>query len=119
MRSIPEWIADHDDQKIPDRVKLRVFERYHGRCYLSGKKIVPGDKWEIEHIKALALGGEHRETNLAPALVGPHKIKTRSDRKQKQKNDRVRKRHIGIRKPRTIRSWRRFNGEPVYASRDR
>jgi hypothetical protein len=56
MRSIPEWIADHDDQKIPDRVKLRVFERYHGRCYLSGKKIVPGDKWEIEHIKAIALG---------------------------------------------------------------
>ena len=98
MRSVPEWIGKTDDTPVPDRVKLRVFEKYNGRCYLSGVKIRPGDRWDVEHILAISLGGENREGNLAPALVEPHKIKTKSDRRQKAKNDRVRKRHIGIRK---------------------
>jgi len=98
MRAVPEWVATHDDQAIPPRVKVRIFERHEGRCYLSGLKINPGDKWECEHQLALSLGGEHRESNLAPALVAPHKIKTTADRRMKAKNDRVRKRHLGIRK---------------------
>jgi 5-methylcytosine-specific restriction enzyme A len=99
MRSVEEWIGKTDDSPIPRRVRARVFDKYDGRCYLSGRKIMVGDKWEAEHILALSLGGEHRESNLAPALVGAHKIKTKSDRRIKAKNDRVRKRHIGIRKP--------------------
>jgi len=99
MRAVEEWIAKHDDQAIPPRVKVRIFEKYNGHCYLSGVKIMPGDKWECEHKLALALGGQHRESNLAPALVAPHKIKTKADRRMKAKNDRVRKRHLGIRKP--------------------
>lgn len=99
MRSIPEWIGKNDDTPVPPRVKLRVFEKYEGRCYLSGVKIGPGDKWEIEHVKALCNGGEHRESNMAPVLAITHKEKTRADRRQKAKNDRVRKRHLGIKKP--------------------
>jgi hypothetical protein len=98
---------------------LRIFERENGICHISGRKIRPGDKRELEHKKALALGGEHREANMAPALVKPHKAKTAIDRKIKAKNDRVRKRHLGIKKPRSIRAWRKFNGEPVFASRSR
>lgn len=97
MRSVPEWIGKHDDQPVPPRVKLRVFERHNGICYLSGRKIMPGDKWELEHIKALSLGGEHRESNMAPALVAAHKVKTKEDRRQKAKSDKIRKRHLGIR----------------------
>lgn len=99
MRSVDEWRGKTDDSAIPDRVRLRVFERAGGVCYLSGIKIRPGDKWEVEHVLALALGGEHRESNMAPALVAAHKIKTRADRTIKAKNDRVRKRHLGLRKP--------------------
>lgn len=80
---------------------------------------MPGEKWELEHILALALGGEHRESNMAPALVAPHKVKTKADRRMKAKNDRVRKRHLGVKKPRSIRAWRKFDGSPVYASRER
>lgn len=80
---------------------------------------MPGDKWELEHKLALCNGGEHRESNLAPALVKPHKAKTAMDVKQKAKNDRVRKRYLGIKKPRKIRAWRKFNGDAVYASRER
>ena len=118
-RKVEEWIGKTPDTPAPPRVRLRVFERHNGICYLSGRKIMAGDKWEIEHPQAIINGGENRESNMAPALVEPHKIKTAADVKQKAKNDRVRKRHLGIKKPRTIRSWRRFNGTPVYADRDR
>ena len=97
-RSLPEWKGKTDDTPVPPRVRLRVFNRYLGVCYLSGKTIRIGDAWEIEHIVALSNGGEHRESNMAPALVEPHKAKTKRDRAVKAKTDRVRKKHFGIRK---------------------
>ena len=97
-RSVDEWIGKNDDAKIPARVRLRIFEAHHGRCYLSGILIRAGDKWECEHIRPLSLGGEHRESNLAPALVEPHKEKTKKDRAIKKKADRTKKKHIGIKK---------------------
>lgn len=119
MRAGEEWIGKHDDQAVPPRVRLRIFERHNGVCHLSGRKIAPGDKWELEHIKALCNGGEHRESNMAPALSTAHKAKTADDRKEKAKTDRIRKRHLGIKKPRTMTGWRKMNGERVFADRER
>jgi 5-methylcytosine-specific restriction endonuclease McrA len=113
MRSVDEWVGKSDDQAVPDRVKVRVFERYNGTCYLSGVKIRPGDKWQVEHIVALANGGEHRESNMAPALSVPHKEKTKLDLKIKAKIARVRKRHLGIKKRGRTIPGRRFNGDPI------
>jgi len=118
-RTNEEWVGKNDDAKIPDRVRLRVFVRHGGVCYLSGRRIGPGDDWELEHVVALCNGGLHAEHNLRPALRGPHKAKTARDVAEKAKNDRVRKKHLGIKKPRTIRSWRKFNGEIVHAERNR
>jgi len=98
-RSVPEWVGKTPDTPVPPRVKLRIFNRYDGRCYLSGRKIGPGDEWETEHKLALALGGENRESNLAPALKAPHKAKTKRDNAMKGKADRIAKKHRGIRKP--------------------
>lgn len=105
-RSTGEWIANHDDQKVPPRVRQRVFDAHDGICHITGLKIDPvRDKWELEHKVALILGGEHRERNLAPALKEPHKAKTAAEMKIKAKIDAVRKRHIGITKPKgTIKS---------------
>jgi 5-methylcytosine-specific restriction endonuclease McrA len=119
MRSVPEWIGKTDDTPVPPRVKLRVFNKHEGRCYLSGRKIMVGEEWQAEHIIALANGGENRESNLAPALVAPHKDKTRADRREQKKINAKRKAHLGIRKPRTITRWRKFNGTVVYADRER
>lgn len=119
MRTVPEWIGKNDDERPPPRVRLRIFAAHDGICHLSKRKIMPGDKWECEHMLALILGGENRESNMAPALVKPHKVKTAQDMAQKAKNDRVRKKHLGIKKPRTIRAWRKFSGEAVYAPRER
>ncbi len=100
-RSTDEWIGKSPDAKVPPRVRLRVLERYNRTCYLTGQPIRAGDAWEIEHIKALILGGEHRENNMAPALIEPHKKKTAVEMKIKSKIARVSKKHFGISKPKS------------------
>jgi len=100
MRSVDPWAGSTDDAKIPDRVRIRVFEKHRGICYRSGVKIMPGDKWECDHIIALANGGRHEETNLAPILCAPHRAKTKEDRKVQSRIYKVRKRHPGLAKPR-------------------
>ncbi len=117
MRTVTEWIAKHDDERIPDRVKLRIWTREGGRCHLTGKTIRPGDKYQFEHIKSLALGGEHRESNIALALDAPHKIKSAAERRQQAKSDRVRKRHLGLKKSGRKIPYRKFDGTPVNPNR--
>src|SRR4051812_34525592 len=79
-RTVPEWVATHDDQAIPPRVRLRVFERYGGVCQCGcGLKIVPGSKWECDHKRALINGGTHSEDNLQPLLAAHHRKKSRDD----------------------------------------
>ena len=118
-RTPPEWIGKTPDTKVPPHVRMRIFLRDDGKCHITGRKIVPADYWDLDHIVALCNGGEHRETNLAPALRDAHKIKTREDLGEKAKVDRIRKRHMGIKKPRTITAWRKMNGTAVYAGRER
>lgn len=113
-RASNEWIGATPDTRAPDYVRLRVFNRYHGICYLSGKKIRPGDAWDLEHVKALCNGGENRESNMAPAFRGKvHQQKTASDRALKAKTDSMQRKHIGIPKKKKKMGYRKFNGEIV------
>lgn len=109
-RAVEEWIGATPDTPVPKRVKLRVFERYKGICYLSGVRIHGGDKWDVEHMKALHAGGENRETNLAPALKAKHKEKTADEMALKAKIDRTRKKHLGLNKPKYKWPKRQFGG---------
>lgn len=95
-RKVPEWIGSVPDAAIPPRVKLRIFERENGRCWLSGRKIMPGDAYDFDHKVALCNGGEHRETNLFPALRDKHREKTAEDVALKAKTERTRKKHLGL-----------------------
>lgn len=101
-RSNDEWIGKHPDSAIPPRVRLRIFEAHGGICHITGRKIRPGDKWDCDHIIALCNGGEHRESNLAPAIREAHRAKTAEDVAQRAKDDRVRKKHLGIHRPKQI-----------------
>lgn len=94
-RSVPEWIGATPDTPVPPRVKLRVFERHGGRCHISGRKIMAGDVWECDHVKAIRNGGENRETNLAPALKDKHREKTDEDVDERVRIDRIRAKHLG------------------------
>lgn len=119
-RTPPEWIGKTPDSAIPPRVRLRVFEAHGGVCHLTGQKIWPGDEWDCDHIQALCNGGEHRESNLAPALRPAHRAKTAEDVKLRAKADRVRKKHLGIHQSRTplncgrkSRFKKKLNGQVV------
>lgn len=103
-RALPEWIGKTPDTKVPPRVRARIFEREGGICHLSGRKITPSDKWDLDHKVALINGGEHRETNLFPAIRDKHREKTREDVAEKAVSARKRQKHIGIRKQPTMRS---------------
>lgn len=89
-RTVPEWIATNPDQAIPKSVKLRIWHREDGRCYLTGLRInALKDSYEFEHVISLANGGEHRETNIRLALKEAHKVKTAADVKVTAKIRRV------------------------------
>ena len=95
-REVPEWIGKDANTPAPARVRLRVFEAHGGRCYLTGRKIMPGDAWELDHKVALINGGLNVESNLAPALKAAHREKTNADVAEKAKIARVRMKHLGI-----------------------
>ena len=103
-RTVPEWIGKTQDTKVPPRIRLRIFEREGGKCWISGRKIRPGDLWDLDHKVALINGGEHRESNLFPALRDKHREKTREDVAAKAKTAEVRSKHLGIRPPSQLRS---------------
>ena len=94
-RELPEWIGIDDDAPIPKRVKLRVWARCDGKCALSGRKLRPGEAWQLDHILALAHGGRHAEGNLQVVSVDAHKVKTKADAGITAKIRRVALKHVG------------------------
>lgn len=107
-RTVPEWVATHDDQAIPPRVRLRVWEKASGHCASCTRKIV-AEKWECDHKRALVLGGKHAESNLQVLCVWCHKRKTKDDVAIKSYNSRRRLAHAGI---------KRRKSRPIIGSRD-
>ncbi|MDR3463297.1 MAG: HNH endonuclease [Beijerinckiaceae bacterium] len=105
-RSVPEWIGKTTNTPVPERVRLRNFRTHGGICHISKIKIMPGDAWETDHVIAIIDGGENRESNLAPALLSAHKIKTAGEVARKAKVDTVSKKHLGIKSKSTALAGR-------------
>jgi len=97
-RAVPEWVGKTPDTPVPDRVYDRVWERCNGHCKQCTRAIRPGDLHHVDHIKALANGGQNRESNLQILCGWCHQGKTREDVAVKAKNYQRRKRHRGIKK---------------------
>lgn len=104
-RTVAEWIGKNDDSRPPNSVRLRVFDRYEGRCHISGRKIQAGEAWDLDHVIALVNwsgeGHGNRESNLAPALRDKHREKTKADVAEKAKVDRIKAKHLGLHKPKS------------------
>ena len=98
-RAVDEWIGKTPNTPIPPRVKVRIWERENGICYLSGRKILAGEPYQFEHVQALINGGENRESNIRLALKDKHKEKTKADVAEKAKVAAVAKKHIGATAP--------------------
>jgi 5-methylcytosine-specific restriction protein A len=79
--------------------RTRIFDAQGGICHICERKIAVGEKWQLDHIKPLWLGGEDTDWNTAPAHVDCHAGKTGDEHTVRAKGDRVRARHLGIKKP--------------------
>ena len=120
-RTVPTWQGKTPDTAIPPRVRLRVIEAQRGRCAHCARKLgVAGERIEIDHITALANGGDHSETNLQALCAPCHKLKTGADVAEKARVDRVRKKHLGLTRPKATLAgsraskWKRkLNGTTV------
>lgn len=98
-RELPEWIGSSDDQAIPARVKIRIFDRHGGNCCACTLPIRGKLRPAYDHIQALINGGEHRESNLQLLCVPCHAVKTKADVAEKSVTARKRTKHLGIKKP--------------------
>jgi 5-methylcytosine-specific restriction endonuclease McrA len=116
-RPVAEWVGRTPAAAVPDRVRLRVLDRYFGRCAWCARPIVTG--LQVDHIIALINGGENRESNLAPMHADCHAAKTAKDVAGKSRTYRKRRKHVLGKRTRSITAWRRFDGTIVRRPRKR
>ena len=98
-RTVPEWIGKDANSPAPPRVRLRVFEAHGGICHISGRKIRPGEPWDLDHVTALCNwtgeGHGNRESNLQVLCKWCHKGKTAGDVAEKSRAYRVKAKLYG------------------------
>ncbi len=86
-------------KKFSPTHRLKIFEQHKGICALCSRKIHPGEKFIIEHLRALALSGTNDGDNLAPVHVECAAAKTaKEDIPRISKAKRQKLRHLGIEK---------------------
>lgn len=108
-------------REFSKQVKRDAFVRASGKCEVPWCQArLSVGKFHYDHIIADALGGEPTLENCAVICVACHKDKTkRHDIRIIAKTKRIQDKQRGIKKPRTITRWRKFNGDVVIAARQR
>lgn len=81
--------------------RLKLFEAHKGLCGLCGGQIKAGDRWIVEHMRPLALGGTNDIDNLFPVHAACADTKTHGsngDTSRIAKAKRQKMKSLGIRK---------------------
>ncbi len=100
-RKVPEWHGKTPDTSVPPRVRLRVWERSTGYCR-CGYFLTADKPWHADHCIPLILGGENRESNLRIICWACHKEKTKTEVATKSKDYRIRAKHAGIKRKKSL-----------------
>ena len=107
-------------QEFSKSTKLTAFQRSNGYCENPECRTrLYAGKYEYHHDRECAFGGDNSVDNILVLCIGCHRAITSQQAAVIAKTGRVRNRHIGIKKPRTFRGWKRMNGDAVYADRER
>lgn len=81
---------------LSNRRRLQAWERTGGTCVVCDRRIDGvRDRWIVEHIRALELGGPDEIQNLGPAHEACGREKTRSDHARAAEAKRQKLRHLG------------------------
>ncbi len=83
-------------RKLTPHRRLQVWEKTGGTCVLCERRIDgPRERWIVEHIRALELGGEDDLSNMGPAHEACAFAKTQDDHRRTARAKRQKIRHIG------------------------
>ncbi len=83
-------------QKLTPNRRLKIWEQAAGVCVLCNRKIDGvHERWIIEHIRALEVGGADGSFNMAPAHEACALAKTREDHRHAAQSKRQKIRYIG------------------------
>ena len=89
-------------RKLSTTQRLALFLAAQGQCQACGWRLTPGQRWEVDHIVPMSLGGRHQADNLQVLCAACHGSKTNlHDRPVLSKAKRLQSRHLGAVRSRT------------------
>lgn len=95
-----EDIGTTSRRKLTAHRRLQVWEKTTGVCVICHRKIDGArERWIVEHIRALELGGADDLNNMGPAHQTCATAKTKNDHVRTAKAKRQKIQHIGARAP--------------------
>ncbi|GEO16348.1 HNH endonuclease [Microvirga aerophila] len=88
-------------RKLTPHRRLQAWEKTGGVCVLCDRTIDGArERWIVEHIRALELGGLDDLENMGPAHEACASVKTRDDHRRAARAKRQKIQHIGADEPR-------------------
>ena len=91
-------------RRMSNKRRAAIFAAHGGVCHICGEKIDGvREAWEADHIIALEISDDDSDANIAPAHERCHRAnKTPKDAKIIAKAKRVKAKHEGAHRPRSI-----------------
>lgn len=86
-------------RRLTGKARLALLTAHNSRCHICGGAIEPGQRWEVEHVIPLAMGGDDEPGNMRPAHSKCHRAKTIKDVADIAKAKRVEIAHRGAKAP--------------------
>jgi 5-methylcytosine-specific restriction enzyme A len=88
-------------RSLSNTKRIHLFVQNKGRCAHCAMIIRPGQRWDVDHIIPIALGGSNKETNLQILCLSCHMTKTAyEDIPRITKTKRLEIRHKGAKRSR-------------------
>ena len=105
---------------LTPRQRLKLFEDHGGICALCELRIIAGEKWRDEHMRALGLGGSNDPENRAPVHIHCAEAKDPIDMAAINKAKAVKRKALGIKSERgpKIKSAPRKPAPRAHAERE-
>ena len=97
---------------LTGKARLALLNAHASRCHICGGAIEAGQRWEVEHVIPLAMGGTDEPDNMRPAHAKCHREKTAKDVPAIAKAKRVEIAHRGAKAPKSPIKSRGFAKKP-------